>query len=76
MLLKLLTWNCRYGLRFANKMQIIKQLVQKNRVSMCGLMETKTEIVDDFIMWNYWPNINFHFHFDNSEGSLACLCVI
>lgn len=41
-----------------------------------GLMETKRESIDGFLMRRLWSNLNFGFHFVPSMGQSVGLCLI
>ncbi|XP_050211912.1 uncharacterized protein LOC126662068 [Mercurialis annua] len=64
------------GLSFSRKQRIIRSFVSKHALSLVGLIETKKEIIDDFLSSRLWPNGDYCFCFSPSSGAsggLLCL---
>ncbi|XP_055962278.1 uncharacterized protein LOC126687456 [Mercurialis annua] len=71
-----ITWNCRGGLLSFRKQSFIRNLVSKHNPSFIGLVESKKENIDAFLVRKLWPNLDFDFSFVPSIGSSGGLLII
>ncbi|XP_050222865.1 uncharacterized protein LOC126672963 [Mercurialis annua] len=71
-----ISWNCRGGLSFSRKQRIIRSLVRTHALSLLCLIETKKEIIDDFLVCRLWPSLDFDYCFSpSSRSSRGILCI-
>ncbi|XP_050222690.1 uncharacterized protein LOC126672781 [Mercurialis annua] len=71
-----ISWNCRGGLSYPRKQRTIRSLISKHCLSVIGLIETKRELLDDFLISRLWPNCNYGYCFSPSVGaSGGLLCI-
>lgn len=47
---EMVSWNVRGGLHFTRKQKFLQFLNCKHNLSMLGILETKKDVVDDFIV--------------------------
>ncbi|XP_050211387.1 uncharacterized protein LOC126661575 [Mercurialis annua] len=71
-----ISWNCRGGLFNSRKQKFIRQMVSTHDLLFIGLVESKREIVDNFLINNLWPNLDFGFDWIPSTGASGGLVFI
>ncbi|XP_050233241.1 uncharacterized protein LOC126681735 [Mercurialis annua] len=71
-----ISWNCRGGLLNHRKQHFVQSLVNKYHLSFFGLLETKKDTVDAFLVRKLWPNLYFDFAWVPSVGPSSGLLVI
>ncbi|XP_050211520.1 uncharacterized protein LOC126661702 [Mercurialis annua] len=74
--LSFVSWNCRGGLLFNRKQKFIRDLVSTHKLAFIGLLESKRELVDDFLVRKLWPNLDFMFDWIPSVGASGGLLLI
>ncbi|XP_055960992.1 uncharacterized protein LOC130015249 [Mercurialis annua] len=64
------------GLLNSRKQKFIRDMVSANKLAFMGLVESKKELVDDFLLRKLWPNLDFDFAFVPSCGASGGLLLI
>ncbi|XVF04594.1 hypothetical protein REPUB_Repub05bG0097700 [Reevesia pubescens] len=59
--MRILIWNIR-GLGNSAKWGILRSLINLHKIEMVLLQETKLELVDEKLIRNIWPDLNFDKH--------------
>lgn len=73
---KMLAWNIRGGLGRGRKQRFLRFFNRNYGFSFLGIVETKRECIDEFLIRKLWVNSDFDFSFVPSVGLLAGLCLI
>ncbi|XP_050222649.1 uncharacterized protein LOC126672737 [Mercurialis annua] len=74
--LSFVSWNCRGGLSFNRKEHFIRNMVSTNNLSFIGLLESKKEVVGEFLVSKLWPNLDYKFDFIPSVGASGGILLI
>ncbi|XP_050233132.1 uncharacterized protein LOC126681628 [Mercurialis annua] len=74
--LKFISWNCRGRLLNPHKQKAIRSLISTNNMGFIGLIESKREVVDDFLVRKLWPNSDFGYSFVPSSGAFGGLILM
>ncbi|XP_050238319.1 uncharacterized protein LOC126687807 [Mercurialis annua] len=67
--LKFILWNCRGGIHNSRKQNFIKDLVRDHDIAFLGLLETKKELIDLFMVRRLFPHLDYDFSFVPSIGA-------
>lgn len=70
---KMVSWNIRGGLSNLRKQRFLRFLGRSHGFSFLRLLETKKEIVDDFLVRRLWVNADYGYSFIPSTGRSAGL---
>ena len=73
--MNLLSWNVR-GVGSAKKSGVVRKIVRENRVLFLGLVETKSSILNEHSIRNFWVDDEFHWakvDAMNTSGGLLCV---
>lgn len=73
---KMLSWNVRGGFGKGRKQRFSRFLNRKYGFSFLGIVETKREQINDFLVRRLWVKSDFDYSFVPSKGRSAGLCLI
>lgn len=72
----MISWNIRGGLNLARKQRYLRFLNCKFKIAILGILETKKEVTDEFVVHRLWTDNDFDFTYVPSLGATAGLFLI
>ncbi|XP_050233562.1 uncharacterized protein LOC126682049 [Mercurialis annua] len=71
-----ISWNSRGSLLNHRKQRFIQNMVSKYNLSLFGMLETKKDSIDAFLVRKLWPNLDFDFAWVPLVGASGELLII